>query len=43
MSSNVDKNDAHLFCDSHSLSISASAGQKRVVDHAVADSVSAVN
>jgi hypothetical protein len=41
-SSKIDKRNAHLFCNSHSLSLLASDAEKRVVDYAVARSVSAV-
>jgi hypothetical protein len=42
-SSKTDKRNAHLLCNSYSLSTSASDTEKRVVDHAVARSVSAVH
>jgi hypothetical protein len=40
-SSKIDKRNAHLLCNSYSLRTSASDAEKRVVDHAVARSVSA--
>jgi hypothetical protein len=39
----IDNRDAHSFCNSRFLNISASAAKKLVVDYAVARSVSAVD
>jgi hypothetical protein len=41
-SSKIDKRDAHSFCNSYSPSISASNAEKRIVDYAVARSISVV-
>lgn len=38
----IGKRDAHLFCNSYSLSISASDAKKRIIDYAVACSIRAV-
>jgi hypothetical protein len=42
-SSKIDERNVHLLCNSYSLSTSASDAEKRVVDHAVARSVSAIH
>lgn len=39
--SNVDKKDAYLFCNCYSLSILASDAENRVINYAVARSISA--
>ena len=41
-SSNIDKRNAHLFCNPHSPTTSASDAEKCVVDYAVARYVTAV-